>query len=257
VSSRGAIDPDARAYIAALTGTYSQTELDAIDAFFLALKAASIYTYDRIFLLCADVVADVRIDMASATTVGINNGMTFTARQGLTGNGSSAYFDTGFNPATAGGNYTQNSASMSVYGRTNNAIVGYDMGAQNSSTSRRAAITSRWSDNNQYSMINVNPPNNTLSASPGSTQLWTISRTASNLQTAYRGATSQATQTGTSTLVPNQNIWVGALNSGGVINAPTNRQYPLAMIGAGRSGSQMSDLDTAVTNLLTAFGANV
>ena len=47
------------------------------------------------------------------------NGPTFAVDQGYTGNGSSTYLDTGFNPATAvGAKFSQNSGHLSVWSNT-------------------------------------------------------------------------------------------------------------------------------------------
>lgn len=46
------------------------------------------------------------------------NSPTFTTDRGFTGNGTSAYINTQYNPSTQSVNYTQNNASIGVYART-------------------------------------------------------------------------------------------------------------------------------------------
>ena len=62
------------------------------------------------------------------------NSPTFTANSGFTGDGSSSYLDTNYNPATSGTNYTLNDASISIWNNTfvlNNFITGVDASAYN------------------------------------------------------------------------------------------------------------------------------
>ena len=252
-------DADFLNYQSALTGTYSSNELNAIEQFYLDLKAGGIYDYDRIYLMCTDVESDTLIDMVSATSLATNNGMTFTARRGLQGNGSTAYFATGYTPSTDAINFTQNSASLSIYSRDNTSIDGYDIGAQNSVSggNGRIFIASRWDDGNQYSMINGSGSNFSASPSSDSSGLQSISRTSSTLQTVYKTDTAIDTETSASTAVTNREIWVGALNAGGTRSGETDREYSIVLIGPGRTGAEMTTLNNAVNALITAFGANI
>lgn len=55
------------------------------------------------------------IDWKRLTLYTAFNSPTFTTNEGFTGNGTSAYIDTNFNPATQGVNYTLNNASRYYY----------------------------------------------------------------------------------------------------------------------------------------------
>jgi hypothetical protein len=55
------------------------------------------------------------IDWKRLTTYTAYNSPSFTTNKGFTGNGTSAYIDTNFNPATQGINYVQNNASRYFY----------------------------------------------------------------------------------------------------------------------------------------------
>jgi hypothetical protein len=62
------------------------------------------------------------------------NSPTFTANGGFTGDGSSSYLDTNFDPDASGVNYTLNDASISIWNNTfvaNNFITGVDASAYN------------------------------------------------------------------------------------------------------------------------------
>jgi hypothetical protein len=56
------------------------------------------------------------IDWKRLVQYNASTGPTFTSNEGFTGNGTSSYIDTNFNPATSGGsNYTLNNASRYLY----------------------------------------------------------------------------------------------------------------------------------------------
>ena len=55
------------------------------------------------------------IDWKRLVQYNASTGPTFTSNEGFTGNGTSSYIDTNFNPATSGSNYTLNNASRYLY----------------------------------------------------------------------------------------------------------------------------------------------
>lgn len=55
------------------------------------------------------------IDWKRLVQYNASTGPTFTTNEGFTGNGTSSYIDTNFNPATSGSNYTLNNASRYLY----------------------------------------------------------------------------------------------------------------------------------------------
>jgi hypothetical protein len=62
------------------------------------------------------------------------NSPSFTANDGFTGNGTSSYINTNFNPATSGINYTLNNASIFTYNKTflsNAFLTGVETGSFN------------------------------------------------------------------------------------------------------------------------------
>ncbi|EKU99768.1 hypothetical protein Lepto7375DRAFT_1839 [Leptolyngbya sp. PCC 7375] len=251
-------DPDAAAYIAALAGTYSQAETDAINDFFVGIKADGLYSKaGMMLLLAADTASDGLIWMNNPSVSATNNGASFTARQGFTGNGSNAYIDTGFNPAS-GANYTLNSASLGVYIRTNVSEDAYDIGAQTSGSSDRNYIASRWGDGNHYAQINDGSGSTwTTASSPDSRGLWLSSRTIAIAKETSRDAVLQDADNSTSDGLTSQNIYVLALNNGGSRAGESSKQVGFVWIGDGLSASEVSNLNARVATLLTAFGANV
>nr|WP_250565384.1 hypothetical protein [Adonisia turfae] len=253
-----ASDLDANAFITARSGTYSRPELDAIEQFFVTMKTDGLYAKaGMMLLLAADNEADGLIWMNNPSTSAINNGASFTAREGFTGNGSNAYIDTGFNPAS-GANYTLNSASLGVYIRTNISEDAYDIGAQANSSNDRNYVISRWGDGNHYAQINDGSGGSwTVASSSDSRGFWLSSRTSATFKETYQNAVSQDTDSSASDGLASRNIYVLALNNGGVRAGESSKQVGFVWIGGGLSEAEISALNTRVTTLLTAFGANI
>ena len=249
---------DASNFIARLTGTYSQAELDAITDFFTGTKQDN--TFDKIegaYIKCLDNQIDALLNIKGLSFTATNNGMSFTAREGFTGNGSNSYIDTGFVPASSSV-YVQNSASLFIYIRNNIAEAAYDMSAQDTSGgTKRNYIAARWSDNTHYALVNATGSNYTNSSSTDSRGLWVTSRTSSNLVTTYRNAVNQDTNTALSISQATTNLIIGGLNTNGVIDSHSTKQYAFSGWGSGFSDAEVAALNSRVVALLTAFGANV
>ena len=119
------------AWIALLSGTYTDDQKQAMDSLVIRLKNDTLWTIaDRIFPFAFFNASDALIDMkASSDNATAVNSPTFTAKEGYKGNGSSSYINSNFIPATDGVNWTLNNASIGVY--VNEASTGsnpYHMG---------------------------------------------------------------------------------------------------------------------------------
>jgi len=86
----------------------------------VALKAAGVWSkLDTFANFATDGDSDFAlIDWKRVTDYTAFNSPTFTTNQGFTGNGTSAYIDTNFNPSTSGVNYTLDSAFFGSLIRT-------------------------------------------------------------------------------------------------------------------------------------------
>lgn len=129
------------------------------------------------------------------------NSPTFTADGGFTGNGSSSYLNTNYNPETSGTNYTLNDASISVWSNTfvlNNFITGVESSAFNcirmSSTSANQRI-------NMGGSAAFTPR---VNLSDSSKKLRQLNRTSSTNATAFIDTTS-TTHTANSIGIESQN----------------------------------------------------
>jgi head-tail adaptor len=118
----------------------SGATLDALDTYVKGLKSAGIWDkLDILYVFATNGDSDFAtyniLDPTMFKSTKVNN-PTFTTNEGFTGDGSSAYLDTGWNPANDGVNYSLGSASYGVYVRTNNTLAAneVDIGATESPT---------------------------------------------------------------------------------------------------------------------------
>lgn len=128
------------------------------------------------------------------------NSPTFTADSGFTGDGSSSYLDTNYNPATSGTNYTLNDASISIWNNTfvlNNFITGVNDSAYNClrMSVSSANIRINMGTNSLSPVVNFSDSNKTFRQ---------LNRTSSSNVTAFQNTTS-TTHSGASTSIEGQN----------------------------------------------------
>ena len=87
----------------------------------LSLKSGGIWNkLDVLYIFANDGGSDFATLNWKAPTLNqatLINSPTFTNNQGFTGNGTSSYINTNFNPATSGVNYTLNNASRNIFVR--------------------------------------------------------------------------------------------------------------------------------------------
>lgn len=254
-------DADAQAYFTANTAITSAADKNAINTFYLGLKTDGIYTKIKAMYLPiwgsassskwnlvnpADTDAAYRLTFAT--------GMTFTS-SGMTSNGTSGYALTHLIPNT---NLTNNNTHLSIYSRTNNDGVFFDIGS-GKPTGQYIDLVLRISGNAQSDQYNSSTGriSTTNSNSQG---FYVASRTASNVHKLFKnntqlGTTNTGASTGFTSI--NDKLSIAALNEGGTFKYYTSRQYPFASIGDGLTDAEASNFYTRVNTLMTYFGINV
>jgi hypothetical protein len=128
------------------------------------------------------------------------NSPTFTTNEGFTGNGSSSYINSNYNPNTSGVNYTLNDASISVWNNTfvlNNFISGVSLSVINCLRMSTSSANIRINmDNNNFTP--------SVDLSDASKKLRQLNRISANDATAFQDTTS-STHLGVSVSVANEN----------------------------------------------------
>jgi hypothetical protein len=258
----GVLDPATTAWVAAVIangGTVSGTQQGFVDTLIKGLKADGIFSkLDRLWLFASentfqaltDIVAD-----ALATAVGAP---TFNANLGYTGQDAASptkYIDSGFNASTAGGNFTQNAASLSIWSVTNTASVngGACIGMAVTGVTQ-SNIFDTFTDGNVYGRIN----DSTASGAQGvpGTRMghWLINRSGTSATQLYQNASLFSSPNATSGALVNADCIILAFISDGSEVLGTPQQVAMASIGGNLSGTNVTNFYTRLRAYMTSVG---
>jgi len=174
------------------------------------------------------------------------NSPTFTTNVGFSGNGTSAYVNTNFNPSTSGVNYTLNDASRIMFGDFPN-----DLGYPESAGGGTGNLTRSIPSNNRQ-RINMGSANLTTGLSPsnwtGTNLLRAINRTSSTNVEMFADTTQSS---GTATSVPvailNQQLLSG--NSAFVSSSNTFKIYGMGAPLVSENTDLYNALNTYISSL--------
>ena len=160
----------------------------------------------------------------------------------------------GYNPNTAGGNYTQNSASYGVYDRTSATNNGNPiMGSTDGTNQSQLYLNNGGTD---YPRINEGGSGG-LSTAGNYQGFWVVSRTAISTNTLYRNNSSRGNEGTTSTGVTNVNLWVLTSNNNGSTSTVFNDQIAADFAGGALTSGDAANLSTYLNGYMTTVGANV
>jgi hypothetical protein len=191
----------------------------------------------------------------------VNQGMTFTARQGFTGVSSTSKIDTGIAPATFDGLGLIRPFEMcySFYNRTqDNATTVNDLGHNATGAFNNNATFIGVSSGGTFSpWINSSPAAlSNIAAQASIIGFWSLNRFLPNGNvTLYRNGTAIATTTASFGVSPLSTLSMQLGNRTGN-NVGSTRQYSVFMAGKGRTAQQETAISTAMITFLTAMGAN-
>ena len=259
----GGFDADAQAFfdrVTAAGGTLTTTEKNATNQLVLDMKSASIWTSMKAIypMVGASAAACAQNLKSSSFTGTFTSGWTF-ASTGVTGNGTSAYFDTNFVPNS---NLTLNSGSFSFYSRTNltpnvaGESIGCGIGAANLPLFAETLESTKSVRGFIYS---YNAPDAMISAiGQNLAAMFITTRTSSSSAKLFRNTTQlAAVTTQGQTTQPTNNFFFGAFNGGTGISNYSLVQYAFASIGDGLTDTQASDFYTAVNSFQVSLSRNV
>jgi hypothetical protein len=103
------------------------TRKNAYAAMIDALVSGGVWSkLDCLWILAADIEANALVNLKSSSfSLVVTGTLTFSADSGFTSNGTAGnVLDTNYNPSTAGGNYTQNSACYGLWVATTGGATG-------------------------------------------------------------------------------------------------------------------------------------
>lgn len=241
---------EATAYFAAMATEPDADQKSKLDDFISGLVSEGWWAIlDAIWIYRGHANADSLLNVKdpASFTSSLVNAPTFTANRGFTGNGTSSYINTNFNPATAGGNYTQNSACFGVYltpgvgtetGLTNGVAMGTTL-----STGLGDSVIQPRNGSNAYGVRVNNTTVQTAFTSTSRSGLWVARRKAASgtdaLSLWKNGASVLSTTTSSAAVASNT---FKVLSTGAT--AWLNNQAGLAFAGGAPSDAQIVALDT-------------
>jgi hypothetical protein len=258
-------DADAQAFfdrVTAAGGTLSATEQLAIDTLVKQMKLDGIWTLMKaIYPLVGGGTGSTAARQAacsqnlksSSFTGTFTSGWSF-ASTGATPNGTSAYFNTNFNPSTSG---SLNSSHLSVYCRTNLGISGILVLAGVKVASNIQTIVPSVFGANSYN--SVNGTDTALSFVYARTDSFILTnRTSSTQFNNWYKNTKLNTTNQNSVALPNGNIWLSGRNLDNTsLQFPDSNEKSFFTIGDGLTDTEASNLYTAVQAFQTTLSRQV
>jgi hypothetical protein len=248
----GGFDADAQAFfdrVTAAGGTLTTTEKNATNTLVVQMKADGTWTPMKAIypMVGASAAACAQNLKSSSFTGTFSSGWTF-ASTGVTGNGTSSYFDTNFIPNA---NLTFTSASLGfAIATVSTSTFRIDIGSGDVSKWFMA-----WNDSFGFSAVRINFGSTATGPSYLTAGKIFGSRTANNLQKLYRNGAVVTTDTTTivSSLPSINKVYIGALNDSGTANYNTNARYTFAFMGDGLSDANATSFNTVIDTFNTTL----
>jgi hypothetical protein len=245
------VDPDALAFFARVTaagGTLSATEQTAVNQLVLDMKGGAnpIWSSMKAIypMVGASAAACAQNLKSSSFTGTFTAGWTF-ASTGVTGNGTSAYMDTNFNPNTSS---NVNSKHMSYYSRNNfiNCQIGINVG----NFDQIYYVAGGY-----YNILSTSSFSQIITATTKG--LVIASRTSAiGGCTTYVNNSNLGNDGQTATGNPNGNLWLNARSTSAAGTASSN-ECAFASIGDGLTDTEASNFYTAVQAFNTTLSRQV
>lgn len=251
IRNRLLASPETSALIARFTTPPTAARTALIDSLIRSLKTAGLWTkLDAFYILAAETAqAAQRNWIADAYNLTPVSSPTFTTDRGYTGNASTAHLTTGLNPTTSGGKYTQNSATLGSWSRTDNNANYCDIGADSGVIgSIRPRVTNLLSASTNATA--------SLPAIATSIGLSAWSRTGASVAEVYKNGASLLADTTTSLGLPNASFVLLARGTTTTPDQFSGNEIAAAFIGQGLNDAEHASMFTAVNTYLVAVGAS-
>lgn len=237
---------EAQAYVARMSAQPSSTRKAQIDTFIGSLKSAGVYALlDTFYVLASHNATAALLNVLGATNTAAPVGTpTFAIDRGYTGNyGTGSYVTLNRPGNAAGGKYTTNAASASVWELTN-------VTSNNGSMGGTVAINTHDASGNVD--ININDWTSLVIASNSGPGLYTANRTASNARQAYKNGAQIGADTQAADNAPGSASFIVCA---GNPSYPESRQIAIAATGGSLTAPQALAFYNACQTYLHAIGA--
>lgn len=179
------------------------------------------------------------------------NSPTWTLDRGISGNGTTNYFTTGVIPTLATLPTVDNTHVSTWITQSTPSAGATDMGALYSA----GGILIRAAESPTTAGYRVNSTATLLPAIQAGTGFGLINRLTSAVSTIWKNGVLAATNTAASSVAPNVDIYIGALNNSYTPQNFSARRVSFASYGVGLSDAEIGTLNTIVGTFLRAVGA--
>lgn len=226
----------------------SPTVLTAMNTFFTSIGTTTAAKFDILHFFALNNAAlqnaaSVNIVRPTLSQCSYVNSPTY-ATDGVMGNGSTSYVDTGFNPATSGINYLLNTASRGFWIRTVPSLGTTLDGAVAGGLNRNGATYGSSTAQRLNSGGNLNTAFDT-----SGTGYTALNRSTSNDMQCYKGAVkSDKTQISVAVISGNQHIGHND------VAAFSNTKFAMYYMGGHFTEAEHNAINTSFTTYLTAIG---
>ncbi len=247
LNSGSAFDADAVTYFTA-AGITDPTQKTAWNNFVVGAKPLGLWTTAYAYYpILGGVASSHLVNAKNPGTYNLtfHGGITHSSN-GMQGNGSTGYAQTGFIPSVAS---LLNNDGFSCYVRTSNTNNGFDMYTRTGFISG----VGYFGGANNISIENIVFGGLSL----GTSGLFTLSTTANAVHKVYKGGAQVATDGTASGGLPTGEYYLLASNENNVAGVFSDRQMAFAAIHQGPTAQQAADLYTLVQAFQTALGRNV
>jgi hypothetical protein len=198
---------------------------------------------DRLWIFAQATEALALVDLVASATATAVNSPTFTANQGYTGNGTSSYVETNYNPGDGGTyKYLQNDAHFSDWDLTSST-------ADNTMCGNSANSASfQWFSSALYPRLNDIGGANSPGTAVGHNL---VTRSVSNLRTFYQSGASVGTDAAVTHAIQNRTFRVlGATEA----NVFSTHQLAAFSAGGGLTATEAANFYTRLRTYMTAVG---
>jgi hypothetical protein len=248
--SGSSYDADAQAFFTANSTLTDVTQKNAINQFVLDLKSNNLWTlgkYMYLGFLGDSTRVKYNLFTPSSNVLTLSSGWTYDS-QGMKGNGTSAYAQTGFIPSVSA---NKDSQSFGVYSQTNIDEYSTDLGSFYGGANAREHILLR---NGGIAYVQMGSSGYYTPAITDSRGYFLTSRNSSSSFTMYKGTSEIVNNTASNTTIniPTQD-YIGALNNDNTAQLFSTRKYSLVFRFTALTQTQSNNLNTCINTMLTTL----
>jgi hypothetical protein len=250
-SSLAGLDPSTKALVAAMTGAPTADRVSLINSTIKLLKATGVWPLlDVLYVMGAHDAQAASLNWKNPGTysLAVTGSPVFTADRGYKGDGVSGYLTaSGYDPSTAGLNYTQDSATAGAYIQAapttpSSFELAVQLGIMRLATA--AAVTTL--------VIRANDGTGLNTAGVYGVGHFATRRSAASVRSAWKnGASINSDATASTAMGTSFNLLANSAAA-----SPSDARLSMAYLGGSMPDAQMALLHSTMLTYLTAVGAN-